>query len=78
MSNVTKSRVALYKPLDETIQSLIKNFDAIPAERKSILTTRAGVTSPRYGDKLLLPTMELETFLVIQVVLKQPHLIRAQ
>jgi arsenate reductase len=37
MSNVTKSRVALYKPLDETIQSLIKNFDAIPAERKSIL-----------------------------------------
>lgn len=37
MSYQTKSKVTFYKPLEETIQSLIKNFDAIPAERKVIL-----------------------------------------
>lgn len=37
MPNVTKPGIAFYKPLDETIQSLIKNFEAIRAERKAIL-----------------------------------------
>ena len=33
----TQSKVAFYKPLEETIHSLIKNFDTIPNERKAIL-----------------------------------------
>jgi arsenate reductase len=37
MSNSTKSRVSFYKPLEETIQSLVKTFDSIPADRKLIL-----------------------------------------
>lgn len=37
MPNSTKSRVAFYQPLDETISSLIKNFDTIPDSRKDIL-----------------------------------------
>ena len=37
MSSSTKSRPILYKPLHETIQSLIKNFDAIAEERRVVL-----------------------------------------
>jgi arsenate reductase len=37
MSNSTKSRVALHKTLDETVQSLVINFGTIPTERKEIL-----------------------------------------
>lgn len=37
MSTVAKSKVILYKPLEETIQSLIKNFNSIPDTRKHIL-----------------------------------------
>jgi len=37
MATQTKSKVTFYKPLEETIQSLTKNFDTIPAERKAIL-----------------------------------------
>ena len=37
MSTVAKSKVTLYKPLEETIQSLIKNFNSIPDTRKHIL-----------------------------------------
>ena len=37
MSNSTKSRPTFYKPLHETIQSLIKNFDAITEERRVVL-----------------------------------------
>lgn len=37
MSNLSSSKVTFYKPLQETIQLLIKNFKAIPEERKQIL-----------------------------------------
>jgi len=37
MSNSTQSKVKFHKTLDETIHSLVKNFDTIPAERKVIL-----------------------------------------
>jgi arsenate reductase len=37
MSHSPQSKVTFYKSLEETIKSLVKNFDAIPAERKEIL-----------------------------------------
>ena len=37
MSSTAKSSVAFYRPLQATTQSLIKNFDSIPAARKEIL-----------------------------------------
>lgn len=37
MPNSTKSSVVFYQPLDNTISSLIKNFDTIPDSRKEIL-----------------------------------------
>lgn len=37
MSILIKSKVTFYKPLEETIQSLIKNFNSIPSNRKDLL-----------------------------------------
>lgn len=48
MSNQTKSKVTFYKPLEETIQSLIKNFDNIPADRKAILKQLTDFIEAKY------------------------------
>lgn len=37
MSTLTKTKVIFYHPLEETIQSLTKNFNSIPDNRKHIL-----------------------------------------
>lgn len=37
MSTLLKTSATFYKPLEETIQSLVKSFDSIPESRKAIL-----------------------------------------